>query len=311
MPSTVLDLAGPLALLGSLTIQLYDYHNAAGRTRNPDRVAIKILVYGLYLVELAQTLVITQFGWQCLILNFGNVDDLIVTPLSVAVTPVLNGVVATAVQFFFAWRIWQLTPSTIGRVAVALIIAVSLLQFSGTVGVTVYALLETNFAEITKVTVFADMWLGGGFVCDIIIAGTLTTILWRAKCRSGLESTETILNRLIINTVETGAITATLALIELALFKTMPETYYHITIEYILGRMYSNVLLATLNGRHRSRNASENVINNFGTSAMEVATTTELRSYVARHSDNAAVVISTTVHTDEIDHPYSQKVTSL
>ncbi|KAJ7856449.1 hypothetical protein B0H14DRAFT_2752790, partial [Mycena olivaceomarginata] len=221
-------------------------------------------------------------------------------------------------QFFFAWRIWQLRPPTIGRVAVVLIVAVSLLQFAGTLGVTVvYALLQTNFAEITKVTVFADMWLAGGFVCDIIIAGTMATLLWRAKHRSGFKSTETVLNRLIINTVETGAITATLALIELALFKTMPQTYYHITVEYIQGRMYSNVLLATLNGRHRSRNASENAINNFGTFTTQVTTGTELRSYAAGHvestrgRDNTAVVISTTVYTDGIDHPDSQKVTAL
>ncbi|KAJ7716249.1 hypothetical protein B0H14DRAFT_3013056, partial [Mycena olivaceomarginata] len=195
-----------------------------------------------------------------------------------------------ATQFFFACshqgilcrRIWQLRPPTIGRVAVVLIVAVSLLQFAGTLGVTVvYALLQTNFAEITKVT----MWLAGGFVCDIIIAGTMATLLWRAKHRSGFKSTETVLNRLIINTVETGAITATLALIELA-------------FEYIQGRMYSNVLLATLNGRHRSRNASENAINNFGT-------------FTTQGRDNTAVVISTTVYTDGIDHPDSQKVTAL
>ncbi|KAJ7825759.1 hypothetical protein B0H14DRAFT_2819515 [Mycena olivaceomarginata] len=310
MPSIVLDsyfigVIGVWALFGSLTIQLCNttITNTAGRARNPDRVAIKTLVYVLYLVELAQTLVVTQFGWQCLILNFGNVDDLIISPSYVAATPVLNGI-GSSHQGILCRRIWQLRPPTIGRVAVVLIVAVSLLQFAGTLGVTVvYALLQTNFAEITKVT----MWLAGGFVCDIIIAGTMATLLWRAKHRSGFKSTETVLNRLIINTVETGAITATLALIELALFKTMPQTYYHITVEYIQGRMYSNVLLATLNGRHRSRNASENAINNFGTFTTQVTTGTELR----RGRDNTAVVISTTVYTDGIDHPDSQKVTAL
>jgi len=317
----VLATAGPLfvgvigvwALLGSLTIQLYDYHNTAQSRKNADRLGIKLLVYGIYIIELAQTLIITQFAWEALIVNFGTVGDLINSPPYVDATPVLNGIVATSVQFFFAWRIWQLsTASILGRIAVALIVAISLVQFAGTIGVTVvFALVNTNVAEITKVTLFAELWLAGGFVCDVIIAVTMASLLWSAKSKSGFRSTETLLNRLIINTVETGAITATLALVELILFKKFSATYYHITVEYILGRMYSNVLLATLNGRHRSRNASEREINHFGTIGSGATSTgTELRAYVPGSSrgglsDNSTVVISTSVHTDEVNNQYS------
>ncbi|KAJ6481238.1 hypothetical protein C8R47DRAFT_1322269 [Mycena vitilis] len=55
-------------------------------------------------------------------------------------------------------------------------------------------------------------------------------------------------------TIETGAVTAGFALITLILFKVFPNNYYFLTTEFILGKMYSNVLLATLNGRSRLDN---------------------------------------------------------
>ncbi|KAJ7701205.1 hypothetical protein B0H17DRAFT_1046214 [Mycena rosella] len=128
----------------------------------------------------------------------------------------------------------------------------------------------------------------------------------QAQHQSRFKSTETILNRLIINTIETGAITAGLALVELILFKIWPNTYYHITTEYVLGRMYSNVLIATLNGRHRSRNTPRGPANNFGTVHGESGT--EMNTFTAGQSSATTkagshingVVISTTVDTDKV-----------
>lgn len=47
-----------------------------------------------------------------------------------------------------------------------------------------------------------------------------------------------LLNNLIINTIETGAITAVLALIQLVLCGVCPGGYMHVTVEFVLGRLY-------------------------------------------------------------------------
>jgi hypothetical protein len=47
-----------------------------------------------------------------------------------------------------------------------------------------------------------------------------------------------LLNNLIISTIETGAITAVLALIQLVLYKVYPSNYMHVTVEFVLGRLY-------------------------------------------------------------------------
>jgi hypothetical protein len=166
--------------------------------------------------------------------------------------------------------------------------------------------------------------------------------LAQAQRKSRFKSTETILNRLIINTIETGAITAGIALVELILFKLFPTVYYHVATSassitvrnadvdelssvntcweecvYLLpigtgepvltlGCRYSNVLLATLNGRHRSRNTHCNAVNNFGTTNAEAGTeltayfTTAHPSITSVGAHQQGVIISTTVATDAV-----------
>ncbi|KAF8177934.1 hypothetical protein K438DRAFT_1978250 [Mycena galopus ATCC 62051] len=288
------------ALLGSLTIQLYDYHNTSRRS---DRVAIQILVYGVFIVELLQTSLITHSNWVTLIAKWGNTAAIADTPWSSTTTPVINGFVAACVQCFFAWRIWTLSRTTVARATTALIVAVAAMQLAASAAVTgEYTLLNRDYSRLLSVSRAAETWLAGSLVCDSVIAIAMVIILIQAQHRSRFKSTETILNRLIINTIETGAITAGLALIELILFHVYPSDFYHVTLEYVLGRMYSNVLLASLNGRHRSRTAHRNAVNTFGTINGQAGNGTDLNSYTLPNTPKAGqhadVVISTSVETD-------------
>ncbi|KAJ7923106.1 hypothetical protein B0H13DRAFT_2316784 [Mycena leptocephala] len=297
------------ALLGSLTIQLYDYYNTSRRS---DRKAIQILVYGVFVVELLQTALITHTCWVILISSWGELSGLVNTPWSSATTPVITGFVSSAVQCFFAWRVWQLSRSNVGRAVTVLIVSVAMMQLAASAAVTAeYVLLNRDYRRITSISYAYDTWLAGSLVCDSVIAIALVTTLAQAQRKSRFKSTETILNRLIINTIETGAITAGIALVELILFKLFPTVYYHVAIEYVLGRMYSNVLLATLNGRHRSRNTHCNAVNNFGTTNAEAGTeltayfTTAHPSITSVGAHQQGVIISTTVATDAVNI-YSQ-----
>jgi hypothetical protein len=67
------------------------------------------------------------------------------------------------------------------------------------------------------------MWFHPDGAVDIFLK------LAQAQRSSRFKTTETVLNRLIINTIETGAITAGLAVTQLTLFKAYPTTYYDIT----------------------------------------------------------------------------------
>ncbi|KAJ6522304.1 hypothetical protein DFH09DRAFT_1372705 [Mycena vulgaris] len=298
------------ALMGSLTIQLYDYHNTS---RGPDRVAIKVIVYFVFLVEFLQTIMITHTCWFMLIANWGNPSFLVNTPWSSAAISVLNGIVATAVQCFFSWRIWQLTYSIIGRVVAVMIGLISFLQLGAAAAMTAeYVIIARDTSKLRQLSVVADTWLVTSLVGDTIIAVSMVIVLNRAKSQSSFSRTETLLNRLIIATIETGVVTAGFALLTLVLFKVFPNSYYFLTTEFFMGKMYATVLFTALNGRNRSRNKNS-VMSNFGTVNLdnfgtEMNAVNSARNMgTARMAENSmGVIISTTVNTAKSDVMYTK-----
>ncbi|KAF9561010.1 hypothetical protein CPC08DRAFT_457920 [Agrocybe pediades] len=58
-----------------------------------------------------------------------------------------------------------------------------------------------------------------------------------------------MVNKLISNSIQTGLITAACAGVDLALFVSFTSRNYHYVPAYILGKLYTNSLLATLNSR--------------------------------------------------------------
>ncbi|KIK02584.1 hypothetical protein K443DRAFT_96641, partial [Laccaria amethystina LaAM-08-1] len=99
------------------------------------------------------------------------------------------------------------------------------------------------------------VWLSGTFVCDFFIVATMTTMLVQAKLESSLKSTQRLLDRLILITLETGAVTLIVTLVQLIFYVKFPTNgRQQVSVMYELGGLYSNALLAVLNGRKRARN---------------------------------------------------------
>ncbi|KAF7361032.1 hypothetical protein MSAN_01133600 [Mycena sanguinolenta] len=259
-PQTLL--AGPLfvgavlnwALFGALVIQLYDYHSYF---RSRDRFLIKILVHWVSTVALVQTVFVTHTAWWLLVRNWGISDGV---PWTGTYIPILNGLASGSVQGFYAWRIWHFEIRFLNmfgikyivKTSAVVIILTALTQFAAGIWVAIeFIRASRNIADIALIRAPAETWLIGSFVCDLLIAVVMVFLLITVRRGSNNKHTMMVINNLIVNTVETGAITAVLALTELILYVTSPNTYMHIAVEFVLGRLYCNVLLAALNGRAR------------------------------------------------------------
>ncbi|KII85297.1 hypothetical protein PLICRDRAFT_45491 [Plicaturopsis crispa FD-325 SS-3] len=120
------------------------------------------------------------------------------------------------------------------------------------------------------------IWLAGSFLCDLLIVGSMlhlvsphhhpcqcahatysalrTLQLSEARSQTSIKSTESILTKLIILTLQTGFITALVAGIQLTIYllrnghAMLPNQYDYASM-FMLGKLYSNVLMATLNAR--------------------------------------------------------------
>ncbi|KAF9465126.1 hypothetical protein BDZ94DRAFT_409109 [Collybia nuda] len=255
-------------LLGAFLVQIYIYTVWYHQT---DRGAVRYIVYGLLCIEGLQTGLMTHTGWEILAFHWGDPSVLLNIPWSSATTPIICGTVAMIVQLYFCWRIWLLGANKIfARVVGAVCAALAVIQCIAaiTYGAKFIALdLNAAFFETTEAKAIAIVWLVCTAVCDVLITMSLVYIFTIAKSRS-LAHTGSLLNRLIIQTIQSGVITAIFAILHLAFFLAYPDSLLNIPFVYVLSKLfvpvlstnpstytlfyrYPNVLLANLNNRNR------------------------------------------------------------
>ncbi|KAJ7478220.1 hypothetical protein FB451DRAFT_1396007 [Mycena latifolia] len=257
------------ALLATLAVQVYTFH-----TRFPNEQRwIKMLVYTVFPLELVQTGVSSHYAYWVLAIGWGNTTALEILPWSCLATPIFTGIEAALVQIFFAWRIYLLMRKTVRACAVtAVIILVRLfvwhapsIIFTRTCaniklalmqGVTIFIVVAqfahaTAFANVMRITVgvkvnhpsFFDLspgaWLIIAAVCDVLITTTLIIIFfqYRKQMSSEERRTDTFMVKLMLNTVETGAVTSVTALIYLVLFLLYPDNNLEEMPTFILGKL--------------------------------------------------------------------------
>ncbi|KAH9928776.1 hypothetical protein B0H21DRAFT_894774 [Amylocystis lapponica] len=105
-------------------------------------------------------------------------------------------------------------------------------------------LSEIKYVAATPFAVFAVL-------SDILIAGALCVLLF--KSRSEIKGTNTLVNRLMVYAVNRCLLTSVVALAETVMYATMPQTLWFLGIDFTIGKLYANSLLATLNTRHSLR----------------------------------------------------------
>jgi hypothetical protein len=105
------------------------------------------VVYGLYLLDLGQTVFVTDVAWAALCAGWGNRKALVYTPWGFSMTPVASGLskcvhrtnlisspnlsflslsvtVSGWVEIFFALRLWSIGRNTFWKTVTAVVVAV-------------------------------------------------------------------------------------------------------------------------------------------------------------------------------------------
>jgi hypothetical protein len=248
VPPTI-QLTGPLVLgyqfnwglYGVLATQLYTYHQAGFR----DNRLIKSIVYGLFVVETLQLVMATHDSFHTLALGWGNLSDLLGVWFTWFDLPFLTGLTSATIQCFYAWRLYVLSKSYVLAITIA---AIALVQGAAAMAEGLQIFISQNVPGTQEDTFKTTaVWLGGTALCDIIICCGMFYFL--SKSRTGFRATDSMLNRLIRITIETGMATAVIAIIELTLFLTFKHNFYHVVPAFMLSKLYSNSFLVLLNSR--------------------------------------------------------------
>ncbi|KAF8874412.1 hypothetical protein BD779DRAFT_1566644 [Infundibulicybe gibba] len=265
-PATTIEvgLAGPIfigiilnwCLLGSLAVQVYIYYLSS----RSDRFGLKFLVYFVFVADLIQSGTATDHAWKTLVTFWGDPEILSKVPKTAITLTIMNGIISAIVQIFFAWRIWFLNKTVIGRAFAVLIVLIALMQSLSTLISSIrFTVMSGDLSILPSVTTGFTVWLAGSFAADILIAGSMLYILGKARAQSFSKRTETMVSKLMANTIQTGAVTAIAAGVELILFLVYKNNNYHEAPAFLLGKLYSNVLLANLNARVQNKRLGDDV----------------------------------------------------
>lgn len=242
---------GPLALghmwshmlYGILMVQMYIYYVHFPK----DQIGLKVFVWTVFVLETIFTIFTTIAAWDQFGLNWGEIQSHLIIDWSWEPLPALNGFLAMMVQSFYVWRIYNLTRN----IWVSLFIeSVSLTQCTLAFYYGIRVSVESRgIDELFALTDVISAWLILSAACDALITITIVFVLQRANRRTKFKQTTSAITRLIHFSVETGLITSVMAVIELILWITSRQWKIHFIGFLVLGKLYSNALVATLNSR--------------------------------------------------------------
>ncbi|KAF5319251.1 hypothetical protein D9619_008327 [Psilocybe cf. subviscida] len=248
-PPNVVLFTGPMLigymfncmLFGALAVQVYLYTLSFPN----DRPIFKYLVFGIFVIETAQTICLTHDMFKWLASGWGDLSQLVLVNWAWLDTPIMCGVVSCIVQLFYAYRVFILSRS---KILWCLITVLSIAQLTSAIVAGVQLAIVDNLNELQAAThISTTLWLSGSALCDITITACISYYLSRNN--TGMKETQMIINKLVRMTIETGALTATVATIDVALFLALPGRAYHIVPSVVIAKLYSNSLVMMMNAR--------------------------------------------------------------
>ncbi|PPR05506.1 hypothetical protein CVT26_009010 [Gymnopilus dilepis] len=245
------------ALLGVMITQVYLYFTSFRK----DKIWMKIFVSFLFVCDVINSTLNLAGVYMTLVRHFGDYTYLtriswlfdsgeiqilsqsrtLVVNRTPSTDPAMTGIIVTSCQLFFAWRIYQLRRNMLPALLVAIFATVG--------GDSRQAQAQRPGFRDHRLTVLKTpviIWLSSDVIADILITISLISYLHKAGFNS---RTDSLIDRIIRTTIQTGTMTALVAILDLLLYTLKPNSGLHLFANFVICKLYSNSLMSTLNSR--------------------------------------------------------------
>lgn len=228
-------------LFGVETLQTFHYY----RHFRGDFSALKTLVAVVWWLEIGHSIC----GWHSLysmtVTFYGQPQHILDPPISLAVLPVFSSVLITLVQGFFCMRIGRLSGSwslarmcfLFSTIPFVLTLTTVAMYHNSKAGLVVF---QTGLGRVLLVVTTALQP-----PAHVLIAGALCYQLWRFRAPNLSVNVHTIVDRLIIWTVETTLITCMVSLGDLIMILTRQNLAW-MAFYLVQSKLLSNTMMASL-----------------------------------------------------------------
>ncbi|KAL7278338.1 hypothetical protein ACG7TL_008314 [Trametes sanguinea] len=237
-------------LYGLVLFQTYRYY----RLYPKDRIELKTLVCIIALMETIHTglwiLVCLCRGpasYEYFVVNFFNPLNLLETHWYVQLTVPFSGFTPIVAQIFYACRLYYLGNEMKYRIIVAITLVIMLSDFGWDIAGTVLVFHAKDLTEFSRSTWLVSVSSAHLVVGDTIIAATLIYVL--RKSRTGFSRTDSVLDLLVIYTINSGLLITVSSLFTFTFALRDPNSLIWAGISIVGVKLYSNSALAMLNSR--------------------------------------------------------------
>ncbi|KAI6132547.1 hypothetical protein EDD16DRAFT_1532757 [Pisolithus croceorrhizus] len=236
-------------LYGITTLQTYMYF----MHYSEDASTTKFLVIAIWILDTLHISFICHVLYYYLITNYAIPTSLEYIVWSLPASLLVNLFVVAAVQCFFAYKIYYLCRSQVGRLVTVPIILFLLTHFAFGVEVVVLVFANNEFSYLPKIKFSALIPCATALVLvEVLITLSLCILLYDSGSHSAFPRTKCLLNTLIIYAVNRCLLTLLVVLAELVTLVDNQDAWA-MGIDFNIGKLYVNSLLASLNTREYFR----------------------------------------------------------
>ncbi|KAL1940991.1 hypothetical protein VTO73DRAFT_7627 [Trametes versicolor] len=254
-----------MMLYGVTVHQTYRYY----RLYPNDRTLLKVFVFVIFVLEAFHSLLWIIAGYHYLIAEPFNSGSLAKGHWSVRLAVIGTAFTVCTTQCFYASRIYFLGPKYKRLVIPALVLLVVSKGFaigesnrhdraqhttntsSGAAGVSAFR-FTPSIADFQSISWLVSVSYGLAGVTDVTLASTLVVVFRRS--RTGSKRTDSVLDTLIIYSINTGVLTSVFSILAFIFALILPGNLIYAGLSIVGTKLYANSVLAVLNSRREINN---------------------------------------------------------
>jgi len=142
----------------------------------------------------------------------------------------------------------------------------------------IYAHVHDKFPSGKTLKSYVTTWMVGNAAADILIASAMIYYLLKRRGDTANFFSSHALVKIVRLTVETNLLTTTVGIVSLLMVVIYPDEDWYACPTSVLGKLYSNTLLVSLNNRIAIREGSSNEVKTSRNQAVVVQVATTTRS---------------------------------
>jgi len=239
-----------MCLYGITTLQTYFYYQYYPK----DDSGLKLLVASLWVIDTAHVVFMSHAMYWYLVTGFGDVENLAGGVWSLFASMLMNLLMAFIVQCFFTARIHFLSPPRFKLWLPSVIGFIVLAHLSFGLETVGEFFRKKDFVKLQEVKWDAALPFAiSAILSDVVIATALCILL--GSNRTGFKGTNSLINYLILIAIHRCVLTSAVAIVEVVVYVVRPASSYFFAIDFLVGKLYTNSLLASLNSRSSLRGA--------------------------------------------------------